>query len=70
MSRTALLAEKVAALFSPCCLSMPALSDVALSLSFSAAAVQMNHHPKWWNVYNQLEIELETHDAQGITQNV
>ncbi len=29
---------------------------------------EMNHHPKWTNVYNQLDIELYTHDSGGITQ--
>ncbi len=26
-------------------------------------AEKMNHHPNWSNVYNQVEIELTTHDA-------
>lgn len=30
---------------------------------------KMNHHPEWFNVYNQLTIDLMTHDAGGITQN-
>ncbi len=29
-------------------------------------AEQMNHHPNWSNVYNQVKIELNTHDAGGI----
>ena len=28
---------------------------------------EMNHHPKWTNVYNKLDIELYTHDLGGIT---
>ncbi|MCX2719942.1 4a-hydroxytetrahydrobiopterin dehydratase [Lentiprolixibacter aurantiacus] len=28
----------------------------------------LNHHPDWKNVYNQLHIALNTHDAQGITE--
>ena len=28
---------------------------------------KLNHHPKWTNVYNKIEIELYTHDAGGIT---
>ena len=28
---------------------------------------EMNHHPKWTNVYNRLEIELFTHDKDGLT---
>ncbi len=27
-----------------------------------------NHHPNWTNVYNQLEIRLNTHDAGGVTE--
>lgn len=26
------------------------------------------HHPDWTNVYNQLEIRLHTHDADGVTE--
>lgn len=26
-------------------------------------AEQMNHHPNWQNVYNQVEIRLSTHEA-------
>ena len=29
---------------------------------------EMNHHPKWTNVYNKLDIELYTHDLGGITE--
>lgn len=28
-----------------------------------------NHHPEWFNVYNTLNIKLNTHDVGGITQN-
>ena len=27
------------------------------------AAEKANHHPKWTNVYNKVEIWLNTHDA-------
>lgn len=30
-------------------------------------AEKMNHHPEWSNVYNQVKIDLMTHDAKGIT---
>ncbi len=26
-------------------------------------AEKMNHHPNWYNVYNRVDIELNTHDA-------
>ena len=29
----------------------------------SLEAEKMDHHPKWTNVYNQVEIWLSTHDA-------
>ena len=28
---------------------------------------EMDHHPKWTNVYNRLEVELFTHDKDGLT---
>jgi 4a-hydroxytetrahydrobiopterin dehydratase len=30
------------------------------------AAEKMDHHPKWTNVYNQVEIWLSTHDAGDV----
>jgi 4a-hydroxytetrahydrobiopterin dehydratase len=35
------------------------------------AAIQIekkNHHPEWFNVYNRVTVDLETHDSGGITQ--
>jgi 4a-hydroxytetrahydrobiopterin dehydratase len=29
-------------------------------------AEKMDHHPNWSNVYNRVEIELNTHDAGNI----
>ena len=26
------------------------------------------HHPKWTNVYNKIEVELFTHDNDGLTE--
>jgi 4a-hydroxytetrahydrobiopterin dehydratase len=34
------------------------------------AALQIekkNHHPEWFNVYNRVTVDLETHDSGGIT---
>ena len=31
-------------------------------------AEQLDHHPEWSNVYNQVRVHLTTHDAGGITQ--
>ena len=30
-------------------------------------AEDMQHHPDWYNVYNNLKIQLNTHDVQGIS---
>lgn len=30
-------------------------------------AEKMDHHPEWFNVYNNVEISLTTHDADGIS---
>jgi len=46
-------------------------SDFAAAWSFmqavASAAEQIDHHPDWRNVYNKVEIRLNTHDAGGIT---
>jgi 4a-hydroxytetrahydrobiopterin dehydratase len=31
-------------------------------------AEKMDHHPEWSNVYNSVTINLNTHDANGITR--
>jgi 4a-hydroxytetrahydrobiopterin dehydratase len=31
-------------------------------------AEDLNHHPAWSNVWNQVSIDLSTHDAGGITE--
>ena len=30
-------------------------------------AEKMNHHPEWFNVYNKVNIDLITHDLNGIS---
>lgn len=44
--------------------------DFVQAFSFMTAvaikAEKMNHHPFWTNVYNKVEIHLQTHDAGNI----
>lgn len=46
--------------------------DFAHAIGFMAIAApsieKMNHHPEWSNVYNRVVVDLNTHDAGGITQ--
>ncbi|MDJ0660923.1 MAG: 4a-hydroxytetrahydrobiopterin dehydratase [Crocosphaera sp.] len=35
--------------------------------SVALVAESMGHHPEWCNVYNRVTIDLNTHDAGGIT---
>ena len=32
------------------------------------AAESMNHHPEWFNVWSRVVVDLETHDAGGLTE--
>jgi len=31
-------------------------------------AEKMNHHPEWFNVYRTVRVQLNTHDAGGLTE--
>jgi len=46
--------------------------DFAHAMGFMATAAprieKMDHHPEWFNVYNRVTVDLNTHDAGGITQ--
>ena len=40
--------------------------SVMTRIAFECEA--QNHHPDWSNVYNSLNIRLNTHDAEGVTE--
>jgi 4a-hydroxytetrahydrobiopterin dehydratase len=35
--------------------------------SAALVAQQLDHHPEWSNVWNKVQVDLVTHDAEGIT---
>lgn len=39
----------------------------AFMSSAALLAEKMNHHPEWFNVYNRVDVTLNTHDAGGIS---
>lgn len=43
--------------------SFPEAISFMVRAGFEAEA--MNHHPEWTNVYNKVEVRLNTHDAGG-----
>jgi 4a-hydroxytetrahydrobiopterin dehydratase len=46
-------------------------ADFVHAFSFMSAAAleaeRMNHHPEWFNVWNRVTVDLNTHDSGGIT---
>jgi 4a-hydroxytetrahydrobiopterin dehydratase len=47
-------------------------ADFSAAFGFMAAcalkAEKMDHHPEWKNIYNNVWVELTTHDAGGVTE--
>jgi 4a-hydroxytetrahydrobiopterin dehydratase len=45
--------------------------DFKRAMEFMQSAVaaidKLDHHPEWANVYNRVTVDLNTHDAGGIT---
>ena len=39
---------------------------IAFMIRVALAAERLDHHPKWTNVYNTVEIWLSTHDAGNV----
>jgi 4a-hydroxytetrahydrobiopterin dehydratase len=46
--------------------------DFVHAFGFMATAAiaieKRDHHPEWFNVWNQVRIDLTTHDSGGVTQ--
>ena len=46
-------------------------ADFAAAIDFMAEARpgidELNHHPAWTNVYNRVDVRLNSHDVGGIT---
>ena len=49
-----------------------AFKDFNEAFGFMARAAlvaeKLDHHPEWFNVYNNVEVTLATHDAGGVTE--
>jgi 4a-hydroxytetrahydrobiopterin dehydratase len=46
--------------------------DFAAAIGFMASARpgidELNHHPEWTNVYNRVDVRLNSHDVGGVTE--
>ena len=49
-------------------LSFKSFEDaISFMVRASLEISRLNHHPEWFNVYNQVRIDLVTHDVGGIS---
>lgn len=44
------------------------ISAFAFMTSVALSAEKMNHHPEWFNSYKRVEIDLFTHEVDGISE--
>lgn len=48
-------------------------NDFVEAISFmvqaSFRAQELEHHPEWTNIYNEVQVRLTTHDLNGISSN-
>lgn len=42
-------------------------SAITWMLHIALYAEKINHHPEWFNVYNNVEVVLSTHDVGGVS---
>ncbi|MBI1223290.1 MAG: pterin-4-alpha-carbinolamine dehydratase [Bacteroidetes bacterium] len=42
------------------------VAAIAFMVNAAMHIEQMNHHPEWTNVYNRVQVKLQTHDAGNI----
>ena len=40
----------------------------AFMTQVAQVADKMDHHPEWFNVYSRVSVDLQTHDAGGLTE--
>jgi 4a-hydroxytetrahydrobiopterin dehydratase len=41
---------------------------ISFMIRASLEIAKLDHHPEWFNVYNQVRVDLVTHDVGGISQ--
>jgi len=44
------------------------ISAFAFMTSVALSAEKVNHHPEWFNSYKRVEIDLFTHEVDGISE--
>ena len=44
------------------------MARTRLDAGAAMAAEKLDHHPDWSNVYKTVEVTLNTHDADGLTE--